>query len=153
MHVSFKPYWYYNSKELCQCMCLSSLTGIIIARSCVSACVFQALLVCIIIARSCVHACVFQALLVCIIIARSCVHACVFRTTLKGEALPQSSQCIEQSLQINYSKHGCVYFKTLNGICHIMALNIERTVCHVTGSTCSLVHSSPQMPKTVALDG
>ena len=30
---------------------------------------------------------------------------------------------------------------------------LERSVCHVTGSTPSLVRCSPQMSKTVVLDG
>ena len=32
-------------------------------------------------------------------------------------------------------------------------LNIECTLCHVTGSTHSLAHSSPQTPKMVERDG
>ena len=32
-------------------------------------------------------------------------------------------------------------------------LNIECSVCHVTGNIHYLVHYSPQMPKMIALDG
>ena len=35
---------------------------------------------------------------------------------------------------------------------HIKGLNIECTVCHVTGNIYSLVQSSSQTPKTIALD-
>ena len=34
---------------------------------------------------------------------------------------------------------------------HIQGLNTERVACHVTENICSLVHSSPQTPKTIAI--
>ena len=47
----------------------------------------------------------------------------------------------------------CIYIRALEGMSPYKVLNIEHIVCHVTGSIYSLVHSSPQMSKTVVLDG
>ena len=43
------------------------------------------------------------------------------------------------------------FIQALKKHCHIKILNIEHTVCHVTGNICSLVHSSPQTSKTIAI--
>ena len=43
-------------------------------------------------------------------------------------------------------------WKRLRECCHIKGLNIEYTVCHVTGNVYSLVYSSPHTPEKVVLD-